>query len=157
MDSPNSPLAWIDGPFSMREFELAIHFSRKRSSPGMDRFDYSIIRSLPPNLMTILLNIYNDLFAHRLFPESWCSSLLIFVPKPDGKGVRPIAFFSCFLKVLEKIIYRRLQWVVETRFLLPAFQSGFRNSRSYADNLVVLTNRIYSAFLNNAFTVSAFS
>jgi len=107
--------------------------------------------------MTIFLNIYNDLFAYGLFPESWCSSLLIFVPKPDGKSLRPIALLSCFLKVLEEIIYRRLQWVVETRdFLLPDFQSGFRKSRSCADNLVVLTNRIYSAFLNNAFTVAVF-
>jgi len=49
-----------------------------------------------------------------------------------------------------------MQWAVETRFLLPDFQSGFRNFRSYIDNLVTLTNRIHSAFLNNASTIAVF-
>jgi len=122
----------------------------------MDRFDYGIIRSLPADLITLLLEIYNGLYAHGLFPESWQSSLLTFVPKADGRGVRPIALLSCLLKVLERMVYRRVQWVIETRFLLPDFQSGFRNSRSYTDNLIILTNRIQSAFLNNAFTVAVF-
>jgi len=99
--------------------------------------------------------IYNDLYSLGLFPEPWRSSLLIFVPKSDCKGVRPIALLSCLLKVLEKI-YRRLQWTIETRFILPEFQYGFRNSRSCTDNLVVLTNRIHSALLNNAYTVAVF-
>jgi len=118
-DTPDSPLAWIDNPFSMRELELAIHSSKKKSSPGLDRIDYNIIRSIPSDLLTILLSIYNDLYAQGLFPESWRSSLLIFVPKSDGKSVRPIALLSCLLKVMERIIYCRFQWVVETRFLLP--------------------------------------
>jgi len=54
------------------------------------------------------------------------------------------------------MLYRRMQWVVETRFFLPDFQSGFRNSRSCTDNLITLTNRINSAFLNNAPTFAVF-
>jgi len=105
----------------MREFESAIYSSKKRSSPGLDRFDYNIIRSFPLELLKILLDIYNELFEQGLFPDSWNFSLVIFVPKPGGKGVRPIALLSCFLKLLEKMIYRRLQWAVETRFLVPDF------------------------------------
>jgi len=128
--SQNNPLGWIDDPFTTRDLELAIHSSKKKSSPGLDRFDYGIIGALPPELVSMLLNIYNGLYSLGLFPESWRSSLLSFVPKSDGKGIRPIALLSCFLKVFEKMRYRRLQWVVETRFLLPDFQFGFRNSRS---------------------------
>jgi len=51
---------------------------------------------------------------------------------------------------------RRMQWVVETRFLLPNFQSRFRNFRSCTDNLIMLTNRINSAFLNKAPTLAVF-
>jgi len=86
----------------MRELESAIHSSKTRSSPGLDRIDYGIIRSIPYDLRIILLNIYNDLYSHGLFPDSWRSSLLIFIPKPDGKGVQPIALLSCFLKIFEK-------------------------------------------------------
>jgi len=98
-DSSSSPFAWIDQPVSMCELTSTIHSSRKKSSPGLDRFDYGII--------TILLSIYNDLFACDLFSESWRATLLTFVPKSDGKGVRSIALLSCFLKILEKMVYRR--------------------------------------------------
>jgi len=67
-----------------------------------------------------------------------------------------LLFSPCFLKLLEKMLYRRMQWVIETRFLLPDFQSGFRNFRSCTDNLVMLTNRINSAFLNKAPTFAVF-
>jgi len=150
----NNPFGWIDGPFTIRDLELAIHSTKRKSSPGLDRFDYGIIRAFPSELVSMLLNIYNSLYSLGLFPESWRSSLISFVPKSDGKGIRPIALLSCFLKVFEKMLYKRLQWVVETRFLLPDFQFGFRNSRSCVDNLVVLTNRIYSSFLNNAYTIA---
>jgi len=65
-------------------------------------------------------------------------------------------FFLVFLKEFEKIVYRRMQWAVEARFLIPDFQSRFRNFRSCTDNLVTLTNQIYSAFLNNASIVAIF-
>jgi len=69
--------------------------------------------------------------------------------------VSVIAFTSCLLKVLEKMIYRRFQWTVESYFILPKFQAGFRNSRSCIDNLVVL-NRIQSAFLQKDFIIATF-
>jgi len=112
--SQNVPhLAWIDDPFSALELDLAVFSSKRKSSPGLDRIDYGIIRSLPSELMIKLLNIYNDLYSQGLFPESWRSSLLIFIPKSDGKGFRPIALLSCLLKVFEKMIYRRFQWAIE--------------------------------------------
>jgi len=54
------------------------------------------------------------------------------------------------------MIYRRLSWHIETQFLLPEFQSGFRSSRSCADNLVTLTNRIQQGFLRRTPTVAIF-
>jgi len=90
-----------------------------------------------------------------LVRDFWRDSLFIFLPKIDGKGVRPIALLSCFLKILERMIYRRLQWAVESYFIFPEFQYGFRSSRSCTDNLVILTARIHS-FLCEAFTAAVF-
>jgi len=155
-DSPQSPYSWMDDPFTSSEFESAIKVSKRNSSPGLDRLDYSILRALPSDFCNFLLSVYNDLFSLGLFPASWKNSLLIFLPKSDGRGVRPIALLSCLLKLLERLVYRRLQWAVETRFILPEFQSGFRASRSCTDNLVILTNRIHSGFLHGAFTFAVF-
>jgi len=91
----------VDNPFSMREFEFAINPLRKKS-PGMDHFDYAVIRSTLSDLRIILLNIYNNLFAQGLFFYSWHTFLLILIPESDGMSVRPIALLSYFLKVFEK-------------------------------------------------------
>jgi len=99
-DSVNDPFSMIDNPFTTRELESAIYSSKSRSSSGLDRFDYNIIRSISSNLLSILLNIYNELFAQGLFPDSWNLSLIIFVPKPGEKGVRPIALLSLLLETL---------------------------------------------------------
>jgi len=137
----------------MKEFDASIDSSKRKSSPGLDRIDYAIIRALPPDLRIILLEIFNEIYSQGYFLHSWRSSVLTLVSKSDGKGVRPIALLPCFLKVFERMVYRRLQWTVETLFLLPEFQSGFRSS---IDNLVILTNRIHSAFLRKTSTVAVF-
>jgi len=96
------------------------------------------------------------MFANGLFPSSWHDSLVILVPKPSGSGLRPIALMSCLLKIMEKMIYRRLVWIVETQFLLPEFQAGFRTSRSCMDNLITLTNRIHWGFMRRMSTIAVF-
>jgi len=112
------------------------------SFPGLDQFDYRIIAALLPDIR-ILLNIYNELYEIGLFSPAWRDFLVILVPKSSGSGLRLIALMSCFLKILEKMIYQRLVWLIETQFLLPEFQAGFRNSRSCIDNIITFTNRIH--------------
>jgi len=155
-DPSDSPLSWLDDSFTLHELESAIHSFKRNSSPGLDRVDYSILHALPPNFRNSLLSIYNDLFSRGFFPDSWRKSLLVFLPKSGGRGVRPISLLSYFLKLLERLVYRRLQWAIETRFLLPEFQFGFRSSRSCVDNLVILTNRVQTAFLKGASILAVF-
>jgi len=63
---------------------------------------------------------------------------------------------SCLLKTFERLVYRRLQWTIESQFILPEFQSGFRSSRSCTDNLITLTARIHFAFLRRASILTIF-
>jgi len=49
-----------------------------------------------------------------------------------------------------------MQRMVETHFILPEFQVGFRSSRSCTDNLVILINRIHLTFLNKSSLVAVF-
>jgi len=80
---------------------------------------------------------------------------MIFV-KPSESGLRPIALMSCLHKLFEKMIYRRFSWFIGTQFLLSEFQAGFRSSRSCADSLVTLINRIQQGFLKRASTIAIF-
>jgi len=60
------------------------------------------------------------------------------------------------MKIFEKMICRRLTWLVETQFLLPEFQAGFRGSRSCMDDIIALTNRIHWGFMRRIPTTAVF-
>jgi len=122
-DLSPSVCAWMDGPFSLQELDESIAACRKNSSPELDRFDCKLIAALPLDIRSILLDIYDELYRNGLFPSDWRNSLVILVPKSNGDGLRPIALMSCFLKILERMIYRRLVCFVETQFLLPGWLS----------------------------------
>jgi len=113
---------------------------KKNSSPGLDQIDYKIINAHSASIRLALLDIYNDLFKNGLFPISWRASFVVFIPRANGDGLRPIALMSCFLKLFEKIhemIHRRISWI--TQFVIPEFQASFRNFRSCTDNLIILS------------------
>jgi len=42
------PHAWIDTPFTQTELDIAIDSCKNNSAPGLDQFNYRIIRVLPP-------------------------------------------------------------------------------------------------------------
>jgi len=139
----------MDEQFKLNKLEAAIASSKKASAPGLDQIDYAVIRSFPTGTRQVLLNIFNEMFDQGLFHQDWHTFLVIFVPKADS-GFRPISLMSCLLKVFEKMVYRRLQWVVETQFLLPEFQAGFRSSRKF--NFCYLNFRLVFAVLDHVQT-----
>ena len=96
------------------------------------------------------------MYCVGIYPESWKKSFIHFIPKPNGKGVRPIALTSCFCKIFEALIRNRLQWWCEFHNLLPQSQNGFRKGRSCADNLTNLTLDIDEALKNRKNLLAAF-
>ncbi|XP_018364089.1 PREDICTED: RNA-directed DNA polymerase from mobile element jockey-like [Trachymyrmex cornetzi] len=147
---------WLEEPFSRVELTRAINVAKKRSAPGLDQIDHSIISSLPDEYITRLLELYNQILAQGVIPDSWKDSLVVLIPKTDGKSVRPISLLSCFAKLMEYMIYFRLRWFIESRPLLPQTQSGFRPTRSCIDNLVTLTSNIRTGFIRRSPTVAVF-
>lgn len=146
----------MEDPFTLSELNSTLGSLKISSSPGLDQIDYRIIRSLPSQYHETLLTLYNSLVQHKSFPEDWSRTLVVLIPKPNGKGVRPISLLSCWLKILEKLVYRRLQWYVESSLLLPNFQFGFRPARSCVDNLVLFTNSIRTALQRGHYSVIVF-
>jgi hypothetical protein len=128
--------ASLDLRISTQEVYLALKSTKKRSAPGIDQIDGRILKALPADYINQLTKIFNGLFLQGAFPEEWSESLVIFIPKPHGEGVRPISLMSCTFKTMEKVIYFRLRWYVEKHNILPSFQFGFRPHKSCVDALV---------------------
>lgn len=148
----NYPYTIFDSPFSLAEFNSALRSVRSRSAPGLDGFDYLLISSLPKDYLSLLLAIFNGIFAEGSFPEDWHHSLVFFIPKSNTGKYRPIFLISCFLKVISF----RLIWWVEKSHLLPSHQFGFSKSKSCHDNIGILSTEIYNSFLKRQSTSCVF-
>ena len=70
-------------------------------------------------------------------------------PKPgkpvgDPKSYRPISLLCVHYKILERLIYARVEPLIDP--LLPKEQAGFRRGKSTVDQVVLLTQNIEDSF-----------
>jgi len=146
----------LEQPFTDTELRSAIKCLNLNSAPGIDQIDNRVISSLPSEYMDIILSIYNYILIEGSFPNQWKQSLVVLIPKPDANGYRPISLLSCFLKIMEKMVYNRLQWHIESQHIIPDNQFGFRPDRSCVDSLVLFSSDIHKGFAVNSSTIAAF-
>ena len=66
--------------------------------------------------------------------------------RSTAKGYRPVSLLSVVSKVFEKLVNNRIVDHVEKCGLFSDFQYGFRSSRSTADLLIVVSDRIARSF-----------
>ena len=72
--------------------------------------------------------------------------------RSTAKNYRPVSLLSVVSKVFEKLVNNRIVDHLENYGLFSDFQHGFRSSRSTADLLTVMSNRIARAFNRSAAT-----
>jgi len=66
--SSSSSHVWLHNPFTQAELDIAIESCGSNSAPGLNQFDYRVIRTLPSLMRSTLLNIYNEMYESGLFP-----------------------------------------------------------------------------------------
>ena len=74
---------------------------------------------------------------------------MVAIPKPmkpvgDPKIYRPISLLCVPYKILERLIYARVEPLIDP--LLPKEQAGFRRGKSTVDQVVLLTQNIEDSF-----------
>lgn len=132
----------LNGLFSEEEFERALQYTKKTSSPGRDGIEYIMLKLLPRKYKNELLQIMNFCFENGVMMNDWKDNDTIFIDKGNKEKVRPITMSSCVSKILERMINERLMWWAENRGILNNEQNGFRRGRSCLDNLVRLRMKV---------------
>ena len=103
-----------------------------------------------------MLNWLREFFSQCMcslsLPKVWRRADIIAVLKPnkpadDTKNYRPISLLCVPLKLLERLLLSRLDPVIDPQ--LPPEQAGFRNGRSTADQVTLLTDDIEAGFEQN--------
>ena len=74
---------------------------------------------------------------------------MVAIPKParlvgDPKSYRPISLLCVPYKILERLIYARVEPLIDP--LLPKVQAGFRRGKSTVDQFVLLIQNIEDSF-----------
>ena len=163
----NTPIDFSDNSyhrynkkFKLRDLKRSIKRA-KDSAPGPDQVHYLILKNLPNETLTVLLDLINEYWESHLFPPSWREALVIPLPK-EGKdhnyanSYRPIALTSCICKTLERMVNERLVFHLDKNKILSKFQCGFRNDKSTLDQLVRLETYIRDAFASKEHVVAIF-
>ena len=147
-------------PITRKEMDTALD-SRKDTSPGPDGIHYSMLKNLPESGKLFLLEFLNKIFDRGKLPKNWKRAYVIPILKvgndptsPDS--YRPIALTSCICKLLERILNKRLMWVLIKNDLIDKSQTGFQILKGTLDNLAAMEKEIHDAFARKQFLIAVF-
>ena len=123
--------------------------SSKASGP--DCILVVVLQNSEPELSYVLAELVSKYLKESCFPDCWKVSSVVPVFKNVGerstaKNYRPVSLLSVVSKVFEKLVNNRIVDHLEKCGLFSDFQYGFRSSRSTADLLTVVSDRIARAF-----------
>ena len=117
---------------------------------GPDCIPAVILKNCEPEISYILAELFNKCLKESCFPDCWKVSSVVPVFKNVGerstaKNCLPVSLLSVVGKVFEKRVNNKIVDHLEKYDLCSNFQYGFRSSRSTADFLKVVSNRIAGA------------
>ena len=121
------------------------HDSSKAS--GSDCIPVVVLKNCEPELSDILAELFNMCLRESCFPDCWKVSSVVPVFKnvrkrSAAKNYRPVSLLSVVSKVIENLVNNRIVDHLEKCGPFSDFQYGFRSSRSTADLLTVVSDRI---------------
>ena len=146
--------------FTLVELKEALS-SSESSSPGEDTIVYDMLKHIPEDAKSFLLQILNKVWSLGVLPEDWSISLILPILKPQKpanlvSSYRPIALTSCICKLMERMISNRLVWYLEANNKFSKYQFGFRKNRSTMDALFLLTKAVQKSLAKKQQTVAVF-
>ena len=140
----------ISDDFSQREFAAALQHLKPGKASGPDSICSELILHTGAALKSWLRDLILSSCLRQLkIPKIWRRALVVAIPKPakpvgDPKSYRPISLLCVPYKILERLIYARVEPLIDP--LLPKEQTGFRRGKSTIDQVVLLTQNIEDSF-----------
>ena len=130
--------------------KVAVNLDLSKAA-GPDCIPVVVLKNCEPELSYILAQLFNKCLKESCFPDCWKVSSVVPVcrnveERSTAKSYHPISLLSVVSKVFEKIVDNRIIDHLEKCSLFSDFQYSFRSSRSTADLLTVVSDRIVRAF-----------
>ena len=140
------------------ELELELDNIKANKSPGYDSISAKIIKITAKDIFKPLAHIFNLSFSSGTIPEKIALITLIFKNNEENKfeNYRPISVLTCFSKLLEKLMAKRLIKFIEKNNILSKHQYGFRQNRSTEHAIIDFVDKITAAIDQGKFSVGIF-
>ena len=127
---------------------------------GLDCIPVVVLKNCEPELCFILAELFNKCPKESCFLNFWKVSPVVLLFKnigerSTGKNYHPASLLSVISKVFEKLVNNRIVYHLEKCDLFSDFQYGFRSSRSTADLVTVVSDRIARTFNRFFFLTSS--
>ena len=129
-------------------------------SSGPDNISTKLIQDSISEIIEPLIHIYNLSLSTGIVPEKLKMAKVIPIFKKGDESVisnyRPISLLSVFDKMLEKVMYTRLESYFNKHNILYDYQFGFRNKYSTNLALIDLLDKLYSDLDNKNFVIGIY-
>lgn len=143
------------------EVSSEISILNKTKTPGYDKIDAIVAKSLPKKGVIFLCLIYNSILRLQHFPVQWKCGEIIMIAKPNKpenkvSSYRPISLLVTFSKIFERIFLRRLLPILEIKNIIPEYQFGFRHKHGTPEQCHRIVNIITDALENKKYCSAVF-
>ena len=139
----------ISDNFSQREFTAALQHLKPCKAPGSNSICPELILHAGAALKSWLRDFLSSCLRRLKIPKIWRRVVVVAIQKPmkpvkDPKSYQPISLLCVPYKILERLIYARVEPLINP--LLPKEQVGFRRGKSTIDQVVLLTQTFEDSF-----------
>ena len=126
----------ISENFLQREFIAILQHLKPDEAPGLDSIFSELIFHAGVALKSWLSDFLSSCLRRLKIYKIWRRALVVAIPKPakpvgDPKSYRPISLLCVPYKILERLIYARVEPLIDP--LLSKEQAGFRCGKSTVD------------------------
>jgi len=124
------------------EIQLAISHLKYGTSVGPDSITYDTLRRFNDAAPHLLPHLFTACLRHAAHPPEWKTANCVVIPKPGKKSYshpksyRPISLLSCFGKLLESIVAKRLSQTAQMCGATHPSQMGAQPENSAIDALL---------------------
>ena len=132
----------------------------QNKSYGFYSFPVSILKYANGILSEVLSNIFNKSIELGTFPSKLKMAKVIPIFKSDDEtdpnNYRPISLLSCFNRIFEKLVFKRLKSFIDERKIISSLQYGFRQGHSTEHAILDIVNAIQSNMDTGKFSCGVF-
>lgn len=127
--------------------------------PCAQKITCTILQHVHPDTLTTLQHLYIKILLSGQIPKFWTEAIVLAFLK-EGKdpssstGYRPVVLTSCLCKPPEKMINRRLAYLLEYNGLLESCQAVFMAGRYTNDQTVALESYNKDAYLHRQYCIT---